>query len=55
MSLPQHSGDFILPSPFGHSATRTLAPSAVVIEPSTKSAPQCPQVTTVDMLHVGQL
>ena len=55
MSLPQHSGDLILPSPFGHSATRTEAPSAVVMEPSTRSAPQCPQVTTVDILQVGQL
>jgi hypothetical protein len=40
MSLPQHSGDLILPSPLGHSAIRTLTPSAVVKDPSTRSAPQ---------------
>lgn len=54
MSLPQHNGDLILPCPLGHSATRTLAPSSVVMEPSTRSAPQCPQVTTVDMEQAGQ-
>ena len=54
MSLPQHVGDLILPCPLGHSATRTLAPSAVVMEPSARSAPQCPQVKTVDIEHMGQ-
>ena len=52
MSLPQHIGDLILPCPLGHSEISTDEPSSLVIEASTRSAPQAPQVVLTDIPQV---
>ena len=55
MSAPQHIGDLILPCPLGHWEISTVEPSSFVIEASTRSAPQAPQVVLTDMPHFAQV
>lgn len=55
MSLPQHSGDLILPWPSGHSAMRTSAPPSRTRTSSRRSAPQWPQVVLTDMSQEEQV
>jgi hypothetical protein len=55
MSCPQHSGDLILPCPFGHSETCTSDPSSSFSIALTSGASHSPQVALTLIPQISHL
>ena len=55
MSCPQQSGDFTLPSPFGHLETWTLLPSSFWIESCSSAALHLLQVMLTPIPHLSHV